>query len=122
MNQHLEKFAVPILRWVLGLVIILESYRFAVSSFAKHFVSSIGLPSWVAPALGGLELVAAVLFLIPPTALLGSYALLFTFFAAALIHFLHGALDVSGLVVYAAAVLVCMTHCRASAEEATRVG
>jgi len=122
MNSRLTKFAVPALRWTLGLVIILESYRFAVSSLARHFLLQVGLPSWAAPVVGGLEVAAAVLFLIPAASLVGSYALLFIFFIAALIHFLHGAFDVGGLVVYSAAVLVCMTHGRTRTEEVAHVG
>jgi uncharacterized membrane protein YphA (DoxX/SURF4 family) len=122
MSQRLEKLAIPALRWTLGLVLILESYRFAVSTFAQHFLGKIGLPPWVAPVLGGAEIAASILFLIPAASLVGSFALLFIFLIAAIIHFLHGAFDVSGLVVYAAAVVVCMTHRSAEAKETAHVG
>jgi len=54
--------------------------------------------------------VAALLFLAPAASLIGSYLLLFIFAIAGLLHFLHGEYDVGGLIVYAAAVAVCMTH------------
>jgi uncharacterized membrane protein YphA (DoxX/SURF4 family) len=110
MNSRLQHFAMPALRWTLGLVILWESYRFAVSEFAVHFLAKIGLPHWAAPVLGGSEIVAAILFLIPEATVTGGYLLLFIFAVAALFHFLHGAFDVSGLLVYAMAVIVCITQ------------
>jgi hypothetical protein len=110
MNSRLERFAIPALRWTLGLVILWESYRFAVSDFAAHFPARAGLPHWVAPVLGGSEIIAAILFLIPAASVVGGYSLLFIFAVAAIVHFLHGAFDVSGLLVYAMAVIVCITQ------------
>ena len=110
MSARLVKLSVPLLRWTLGLVVILESTRFAFSSSAAHFLSKAGLPSWIRPVLGGAEIVAAILFLVPFTTLIGSYLLLVIFGLAALVHFLHGQFEIGGLVVYAMAVLVCMTH------------
>lgn len=109
MNSALAKNSVPLLRWVLGLVIIVESGRFAFSTEAAHFLRKAGLPAWIQPALGISEAIAAVLFLLPFTTLAGSYLLLVIFVLAALLHVLHGQFDVGGLLVYAAAVFVCMT-------------
>lgn len=110
MNQQLKKFAIPGLRWTLGIVVLLESVRFTLlSSAAQHFAKT-GLPQWVRPALGGSEIVAAFLFLTPPAMLLGGYLLLFIFAIAAVVHFLHGEFDVGSLIVYGLAVMVCMTH------------
>ena len=62
------------------------------------------MPHLIRPILGGAEIIAVLLFLIPPARTIGGYALLVIFILAALIHILHGQPDVGGLVVYAAAV------------------
>jgi hypothetical protein len=62
------------------------------------------MPQLIRPVLGGAEIFAALLFLVPPARTIGGYALLVIFALAALIHILHGQTDVGGLVVYAAAV------------------
>lgn len=77
------------------------------------------MPSWVQPILGGAEVIAAVLFLVPYTARAGSYLLLVIFALAAVVHILHGQFNVGGLIVYAAAVIVCMARQENSAEELT---
>jgi DoxX-like family len=110
MKALLTRSTIPLLRWTLGLVVILESCQFVFSTSDAHFFAKTGLPSWLRPALGGAEIVAAVLFLVPLTALIGSYLLLVIFGLAALVHVLHGQLNVGGLVVYAVAVLVCMAY------------
>jgi uncharacterized membrane protein YphA (DoxX/SURF4 family) len=109
MNSALAKNSVPLLRWVFGLVVILESGRFVFSTAAAHFLRQIGLPAWIQPTLGISEAIAALLFVLPFTTLAGSYLLLVIFALAALLHVLHGQFDVGELLVYAAAVVVCMT-------------
>jgi len=118
MNARLANFSIPLLRWILGLVVTLESCQFVLSTSAAHFLAKAGLPSWIRPILGGSEIIAAVLFLVPLTTQLGSCLLLIIFALAALLHFLHGQYDVGGLVVYAAAVIVCMAHPQSSKAEA----
>jgi len=54
------------------------------------------------------EVVAAVLFLLSPTVVVGGWALLVIFAAAALLHFMHGQFEVGGLLVYGAAVFVVL--------------
>jgi uncharacterized membrane protein YphA (DoxX/SURF4 family) len=98
-----------VLRVVLGLVVFWESVRFAVSAPAAHSFARIGLPFWVRPVLGGSEALAALLFLLPAARPVGGYALLCIFAIAALIHVLHGDFEVGALVVYGAAVMVCMS-------------
>lgn len=110
MNARLTKLSLPLLRWTLGLVVILESGRFVLSTSAAHFLAKAGLPAWIQPALGISEILAVLLFLIPLTALIGGYLLLLVFALAAVIHVLHGQFDVGALFVYAVAVLVCMTN------------
>ena len=118
MNARLAKFSIPLLRWTLGLVALLESFAFVFSNSAAHFLAKTGLPSWIRPALGGAEIVAAVLFLLPFTTVIGSYLLLVVFGFAALVHLLHGPYEVGGLAVYAVAVLVCMAHAENKTQEA----
>jgi uncharacterized membrane protein YphA (DoxX/SURF4 family) len=110
MMKRLKNFSIPLLRWTLGLVVLLESCQFAFSTSAAHFLAKAGLPSWLRPVLGGAEIIAAVLFLLPWTALVGSYLLLVIFALAALVHVLHGQYNLEGLVLYAVAVFVCMAN------------
>lgn len=119
MNAQLTKLSVPLLRWTLGLVVILESGQFIFSSSAAHFLAKTGLPAWIRPVLGGAEILAAILFLVPVTTVIGSYFLLVIFGLAAFVHLLHGQYGVEGLVLYAVVVLVCMAHAQNGATEAS---
>lgn len=118
MNARLTKFSIPVLRWTLGLVVLLESCQFIFSTSAAHFLAKAGWPLWIRPVLGGAEIIAAVLFLVPVTTVIGSYLLLVIFGLAALVHILHGQYEVGGLVVYAAAVLVWVAHATHGTSEA----
>jgi hypothetical protein len=110
MNERIKNLAIPGLSWCVGLMVLWQSWRFAFGTAAAREFAGTGLPSWIRPALGGVEIAAAVLFLVPITALVGGYALLVVFFFAAVLHVLHGWYDVSGLVLYAMAVLVSLAH------------
>ena len=110
MNQQVRKFAISGLRWALGVVVGLESVRFTLSPSAIQHFARTGLPQWLRPALGGSEIVAVLLFLLPAASLAGGCLLLFIFTIAAVIHLLHGEFDVGPLIVYAMAVIACMTH------------
>jgi hypothetical protein len=116
MSSTLKRLAIPLLHWSVGLVVLWQSYRTFHSSYA-------GLGSAVHVAalnrirlgLSGSEIVAAILFLVPPTTIVGGYLLLAIFALAILIHTLHG--DFSGmetLLVYGAAVLVSMADRKSS--------
>jgi hypothetical protein len=118
MNARLTKASIPMLRLTLGLVVILESGRFIFSSSAAHFLAKAGLPAWIRPVLGGAEILAAILFLVPSTTVIGSYLLLVIFGLAALVHLLHGQYGVEGLVLYAVVVLVSMAQAQKRATEA----
>jgi hypothetical protein len=118
MNRRLKKIAIPGLRWALGLVVLLESCQFAFSPTAIHHFSKTGLPQWIRPALAGSEIIAALLFLVPAASFAGGYLLLLIFAIAAILHILHREFDVGALVVYAMAVIVCMTQPRQEAPEA----
>jgi hypothetical protein len=110
MNAMLSRVSVPLLRWTLSLVVMLESWQFVFSTSASHFLAKAGLPSWIRPVLGGSEFIATILFLLPFTTVIGGYLLLVIFGLAVLVHALHGQYEVGGLLVYAAAVLVCIAH------------
>jgi DoxX-like family len=96
--------AITILYWSVGLVVLIESCLFVFSPSRVHEFSKSGMPHLIRPILGGAEIIAALLFLIPPARTIGGYALLIIFAPAALIHILHGQPDIGGLVIYAAAV------------------
>ena len=110
MTMSSKSQSIIALRWVVGLVVLWESFRFTFSHASIEHVARFGLSEWHRYLLGGSEIVAALLFLIPVTTLLGGIALLVIFAIAVLIHLHHGQFDVSGLIVYAAAVLACITH------------
>jgi hypothetical protein len=101
--NHLKN-AVCVLYCSVGLVVLIESCLFVFSASRAHAFAKSGMPQLIRPVLGGAEIIAALLFLIPPARMIGGYALLVIFTLAALIHILHGQTDVGGLVVYAAAV------------------
>jgi hypothetical protein len=103
-----RQIAIVGLRWTVGIVVALESLRFMFSPSTVHHLSRMGLPPWFRFALGGCEVLAALLFLISATRAVGAYALLCIFGIAALIHFLHGEFDIGGLAVYAMAVIASM--------------
>ena len=109
MNSNLKRFAVPALRWTLGLVVLIESFQEAFLPVAIQQFAKTGLPQWVRLALSGTEIVAAILFIVPLTSVIGGYALIVIFAFAAALHFLHGQYDIGALVVYSVAALVSMT-------------
>lgn len=100
---------VSLLRWSLGLVVLWESYRFAVSTASIHHLQGVGLPRWIAPTLGGIEIAAALIFLVSRLSRFGGYSLLAIFAIAAVLHILHRRFEIGPLVVYSAAVLVCLS-------------
>ena len=67
-----------------------------------------GLPGWIAPVLGTIEMGAVAVFLVPKLRRIGGYALLAIFAIAAVLHVLHGQFEIGPLVVYSTAVLVCV--------------
>ena len=70
-----KSMAMPFLRWSLGLVVLWEGYRFAVSTTAVRHLRAMGLPAWIVPVLGGMEIAAAVVFLVSQLRRVGGYAL-----------------------------------------------
>ena len=103
------------LQWTVVVVVLAESLRFVLSLSAAHAFARTGLPDGVRMALGGAEILAALLFLIPRTAIGGGIFLVVILALASLVHILHGWWDVGGLVVDAAAVLAVIAQKRALA-------
>jgi uncharacterized membrane protein YphA (DoxX/SURF4 family) len=110
MKPRLKKLAIPLLRWTLGLIVLIESIRelFAPAEI-QHFAST-GLPQWVRLALASGEIVAAILFIAPFTITIGGCALIVIFVLAVALHLLHGQYDVGALLVYVMAVWVSMAY------------
>jgi hypothetical protein len=119
MNQT-TKFWMTALRWTLGIVVLIQSCLFVFASSGRHAAGEIGMPQWIRPALGGSEIVAALLFLVPATSVAGGYLLLAVFFFAAAIHALHGQYDIGGLIIYAVAVMACVASLNEAAVEGSR--
>jgi hypothetical protein len=107
-----SRCAMIALHWVVGLVILAESSRFAFSASAAHAFAKTGLPNLVRLALGGSEMVAALLFLIPRTVVAGGW-LLIVILGAAVVHLLHGWFDIGPLLVYAVATWAVITNHKA---------
>lgn len=109
MNTRRQEVAAWVLRWTVGLLVLWESYQFGFSEAATRHLQRMRLPQWVAPALGGAEIVAAIVFLVPKLDRIGGYSLLVIFAVAATIHVLHGQFEIRPLFVYGAAVFMCMS-------------
>lgn len=110
MSPPFSRLSVPLLRWTLGLAVTMESWQFATSASTANFFARARLPLWLRLGLGRAEIIATILFLISVAARAGGYSLRLIFGVAALIHRARGQFAVKGLVVYGAAVLVCMAN------------
>jgi hypothetical protein len=118
MNPTVKKWSVPALQWILGLLLLFKSLQLATSSAAIHHAAELGIPVWLPRVLASVEAIAAILFLVPATTILGGYALLVILALAAVIHLLHGQHDdILGLLLYAAAALVVMAYRDGAAQE-----
>ena len=96
------KCGLTVLRWALGVVILIEAVLFVMPSAAHDFART-HMPGFVRLVLGGGEILGGILLLIPKTAIRGAWVLLAVFVMAILIHLLHGMYNVGSLVIYAAA-------------------
>jgi len=95
--------AIIALRWILGLILLAESARFAFSAGAATAFAKTGLPQIVRLTLGWAEMIAAAIFLIPSTLIIGGWMLIVVLGLAIVVHLLHGWYDVGALLIYAAA-------------------
>ena len=111
--------ALRILQWVLGLVIMEESLRFAFSPEAAHAFVKTGLPNFIRLGLAWAEIAAAILFLVPRATVVGGRFLIVVLGAAIVIHILHRWFDVGVLVVYAAAAWAVVAAKSAATEQRT---
>jgi len=111
--------ALRILQWVLGLVTLEESLRFAFSPEAAHAFAKTGLPNFIRLGLAWAEIAAAILFLVPRATVVGGRFLIVVLGAAIVIHILHGWFDVGVLVVYAAAAWAVVAVKSAATEQRT---
>jgi len=110
MTQPSHKLTLNGLQYSLGLVLIYECSRLLFSPAASRSLEKAHLPHALVLAIAAVELLGAILFLIPPTVLAGGRVLLATFVVAAVVHILHGQLDIGYLVIYAMAVLAVSTE------------
>jgi len=102
MSEQRIKTAITGLQWTLGLVILIEAILFVMPS-ARHDFARTHMPDIVRQVLGWGEIIGALLLLIPRTAARGAWFLVVVFALAIVIHLLHGAYNVSNLVIYSAA-------------------
>jgi hypothetical protein len=110
MIRQRTRLPIRILHWTVGLVVLLESYRTFHAALTLHEAGHSAALWHARLVLSGCEIVAALLFLLPMTTVVGGYSLLAVFGLAVAIHTLHG--DLGGLEilgVYAAAVWVTLT-------------
>jgi hypothetical protein len=118
MTQSTTKDRLPpalrILQWVLGLVILAESARFACSPGAAHSFAKTGLPDFIRLGLAWAQIAAAILFLVPRARAVGGWFLIVVLVLAIVIHLVHGWFDVGALVAYAAATWAVMAGKSAS--------
>jgi len=98
------------LQWSLGLVLIYESSRLLFPANAAHAGAKAHVPHLIVQAIAAVELLGAILFLIPPTLVAGGRLLLAAIGVAAVVHVLHGQPDVGYLIIYGMAVLTIATE------------
>jgi hypothetical protein len=101
--------SITALRLTLGAVVLIESVLFLMHESGRSPAHG-DIPIVVRVVLGGAEVLGAILFLVPPAAVLGGWLLLAVFCAAILLHLLHGQWEVGALIVYAAAVLAVISN------------
>jgi len=101
-----QSFALAILRMSLALVVMVQAVLFLVSSSLSgaHLV-----PAPTRFVLGWGEIGGALLFLMPPTLVIGGWLLMVIFAFALLIHLAHGQFE-GALVIYIAAVFTVLSQ------------
>jgi len=96
------KCGLTVLRFALGIVILIEAVMFVLPGAAHEF-SRTHMPGFVRLVLGFGEIAGSILLLISATVVRGAWLLLAVFIMAILLHLLHGLYGIGNLVVYAAA-------------------
>lgn len=97
-----SKVGICVLKWALGIVVLIEAVMFVLPSAAHGFALT-HMPAFVRMILGFGEILGSVLLLIPKTTIRGAWLLVAVFVMAILLHLLHGLYGIGNLVVYAAA-------------------
>jgi len=97
-----SKLGLNVLRWSLGIVILINAVMFVLPSAAHDFART-HMSSFVRLVLGVGEILGCILMLIPGTIVRGAWLLLAVFVMAILLHLLHGLSGIDNLVIYAAA-------------------
>jgi hypothetical protein len=92
-----------LLRWSVALVLGSQAGALIISIVRGEHIDA---PIAAALALGVVELVAAVVFLVPRAVAVGGVALLATLVAAAIVHLVLGKAPPASFAVYAAALWV----------------
>jgi len=100
------------LQWTLGVVVFAEA-ALLVFSVPAHAAHGLGVPVALLRALALAEMLAAALFVIRPTVVIGGIALIGIFALAIVIHAVHGQANVGALLVYAAAAWTVVAASRA---------
>ena len=108
MSEKRARCSLLALQWALGVVILVEAAVFAFSPGSAHTFAKTGLPDFIRLFLAWGEMVAAVLFLIPRTLIVGGWLLIVILVLAVVLHLLHGWWNVGSLVVYVAAAWAVM--------------
>ena len=110
MARDKRELSICVLRYIVGVVIVIESVITAIQYQAVAASSHIGLPSEFVLILASTEAAAAILLLIPRTLKIGAIALIVVFGVAAVVHLLHGQHDIGNLIIYAAATWAVMAN------------
>ena len=101
MSGSRSNLGMCVLRWSLGVVILVEAVLFVLPSAAHDFART-HMPGFVRLVLSFGEILGCVLLLIPKTTGRGAWLLFAVFVMAILLHLLHGLYGVGNLVIYAA--------------------
>ncbi len=102
MSGSKSNIGMCVLRWALGIVVLIEAVRFALPS-AAHDFARLQMPGFVRLVLAFGEIAGCVLLLIPATVVRGAWLLVAVFVMAVLLHLMHGLYGIGNLVIYAAA-------------------
>ncbi len=115
MTSRNSRLALQGLRWVLGIVVLWQSFLFLRATIADVQAAGsghLGAHLWIRLVLASVEIIATVMFLAPVVDLAGSDLMLVVLAFAMLFHALQAQFNVGPLPVYAMAVLVWMAHRR----------
>jgi hypothetical protein len=116
MNERRQRVALDVMRWTLALVVLVQAVMFLYGSRADDDHVGHSIPNALRLALGGSEVVAGLLFLLPQTFATGGWLLIAVFCCATAVHLAHGQFEVGALLVYITAVAVVLSHRQRPAE------